>query len=159
MQNRIEKLSRDLTDKGYIADTSLATALVLMDALERPLLVEGEAGVGKTAMASALAASRGVELIRLQCYEGIDVSSALYEWDYPRQLLEMQALVHRDAGNTDDLYSEKYLLERPLLRAIRQPSSPVLLIDEIDRADEAFEAFLLEVLSEFSVSILSLIHI
>jgi len=153
MQTSIERLTRDLAEQGYIADSSLATALALMDTLERPLLVEGEAGVGKTAMAAALAASREAKLIRLQCYEGIDVSSALYEWDYPRQLLAMQALVHRGEGDTGELYSEKYLQERPLLQAIRQPKSPVLLIDEIDRADEAFEAFLLEVLSEFTVSI------
>jgi MoxR-like ATPase len=124
--------------------------------LDRPLLLEGEAGVGKTEVAKALAAVHGTSLIRLQCYEGLDQSTALYEWNYQRQLLAIRA---REAGGADpheveqDIFSERFLLERPLLAAIRRPDRPVLLIDEIDRADEEFEAFLLELLSDFQVSI------
>jgi MoxR-like ATPase len=139
---------------GYIADSELATAISLMEMLKRPLLLEGEAGVGKTEVAKALAKVHGTELIRLQCYEGLDQSAALYEWNYQRQLLAIQA--HR-GGQAEDIeeqiFSEKYLLERPLLAAIRRDEAPVLLIDEIDRADDEFEAFLLELLSDFQVSI------
>src|SRR6201999_803902 len=126
----------------------------LMQLLRRPLLLEGEAGVGKTEVAKALAGVHGTELIRLQCYEGLDQSAALYEWNYQRQLLAIQA--HRgDKADAieDQIFSEKYLLERPLLAAIRRAAPPVLLIDEIDRADDEFEAFLLELLSDFQVSI------
>ncbi len=149
---------QDIADRlaaiGYIADGELATALVLMDMLKRPLLVEGPAGVGKTEIAKALAALHGTELIRLQCYEGLDRSDALYEWNYQRQLLAITARDGQDAAATEaHVFSEDYLMERPLLAAIRRPIAPVLLIDEIDRADEEFEAFLLEVLSDFQVSI------
>ncbi|MGV8936674.1 MAG: AAA family ATPase [Allorhizobium sp.] len=153
------KLNRDdiaskLTDAGYIADGELATAISLMAFLKRPLLLEGEAGVGKTAVAAGLARLYDTKLIRLQCYEGLDQSAALYEWNYQRQLLAIQAHQGRDAAAVEDeIFSEKYLLERPLLSAIRQKVAPVLLIDEVDRADEEFEAFLLEILSEFQVSI------
>jgi MoxR-like ATPase len=145
-----------LAEVGYIADRDLATALWLMDFLGRPLLIEGEAGVGKTEVAKALAAVRSAELIRLQCYEGLDQNAALYEWNYQRQLLAIKA--HEGAGEHPDrveehIFSEKYLLERPLLAAIRRAAPPVLLIDEVDRADEEFEAFLLELLSDFQVSI------
>src|SRR3954469_9126023 len=147
-------IAERLAAAGYIADGELATAISLMQLLARPLLLEGEAGVGKTDVAKALAAVHATELIRLQCYEGLDQSAALYEWNYQRQLLAIQA--HRgDASGAieDQIFSEKYLLERPLLAAIRRASPPVLLIDEIDRADDEFEAFLLEFLSDFQVSI------
>ncbi len=145
-----------LAEVGYIADRDLATALWLMEFLGRPLLIEGEAGVGKTEVAKALAAVHQTELIRLQCYEGLDQNAALYEWNYQRQLLAIKA--HENAGEDPDrveehIFSEKYLLERPLLAAIRRVVPPVLLIDEVDRADEEFEAFLLELLSDFQVSI------
>ncbi len=145
-----------LATAGYIADSELATALWLMDFLKRPLLLEGEAGVGKTEVAKALAGVHGAELIRLQCYEGLDQNAALYEWNYQRQLLAIKA--RETAGENADsieehIFSEKYLLERPLLAAIRRPRPPVLLVDEIDRADEEFEAFLLELLSDFQVTI------
>jgi MoxR-like ATPase len=145
-----------LAAAGYVADGGLATAVWLMDFLKRPLLLEGEAGVGKTEVAKALAAMHGAELIRLQCYEGLDQNAALYEWNYQRQLLAIKA--HEGAGESADrieehIFSEKYLLERPLLAAIRRETPPVLLVDEVDRADEEFEAFLLELLSDFQVSI------
>jgi MoxR-like ATPase len=150
---RAEIASR-LVAAGYIPDAELVTAILLMQMLNRPLLLEGEAGVGKTAVAAALAAVHGTELIRLQCYEGLDQSAALYEWNYQRQLLAIQA---GQGGNAEALeshvFSEKYLLERPLLAAIRREKPPVLLIDEVDRADEEFEAFLLEMLSDYQVSI------
>jgi MoxR-like ATPase len=151
MKNR-EEIAQALAASGYIADGELATAISLMQLLRRPLLLEGEAGVGKTEVAKALARVHATELIRLQCYEGLDQSSALYEWNYQRQLLAIQA--HRGTGSIEDqVFSEKYLLERPLLAAIRRAQAPVLLIDEIDRADDEFEAFLLELLSDFQVSI------
>ena len=147
-------LNTKLSEAGYVADRELAMALHLMELLRRPLLLEGEAGVGKTEVAKALASVHGAELIRLQCYEGLDRADALYEWNYQRQLLAIQA---KSASGTavgeDDIFSERYLLERPLLRSIRQERPPVLLVDEIDRADEEFEAFLLELLSDFQVSI------
>ena len=147
-------LSERLTEAGYIAGRDLAMALHLMELLKRPLLLEGEAGVGKTEVAKALAAVHGAELIRLQCYEGLDRSDSLYEWNYQRQLLAIQAKsVSGTAVNEDDIFSERYLLERPLLRSIRQERPPVLLVDEIDRADEEFEAFLLELLSDFQVTV------
>src|SRR4249919_781228 len=153
MKNR-EEIAQALASTGYIADGELATAVSLMQLLRRPLLLEGEAGVGKTEVAKALASVHATELIRLQCYEGLDQSAALYEWNYQRQLLAIQA--HRgDKADAieDQIFSEKYLLERPLLAAIRRARPPVLLIDEIDRADDEFEAFLLELLSDFQVSI------
>lgn len=143
-----------LAETGYVADGGLATALALMDLLKRPLLLEGEAGVGKTEVAKALAAVHGTRLIRLQCHEGLDRADALYEWNYQRQLLAIKAREGAGARESEAaVFQEAYLLERPLLAAIRQPVAPVLLIDEIDRADEAFEAFLLELLSDFQVSI------
>jgi MoxR-like ATPase len=149
-----DEIAGRLADVGYIADPDLATALVLMDMLSRPLLIEGNAGVGKTEVAKALADVHGTNLIRLQCYEGLDQSAALYEWNYQRQLLAIKAREGGDADETETaIFSERYLLARPLLAAIRQDTAPVLLIDEIDRADEAFEAFLLELLSDFQVSI------
>jgi MoxR-like ATPase len=152
MKDRNE-IAEALAKSGYIADGELATAVSLMQRLRRPLLLEGEAGVGKTEVAKALASVHATELIRLQCYEGLDQSSALYEWNYQRQLLAIEA--HRGHADSieDQIFSEKYLLERPLLAAIRRATPPVLLIDEIDRADDEFEAFLLELLSDFQVSI------
>jgi MoxR-like ATPase len=148
-----EQIAERLAASGYIADGELATAISLMQLLKRPLLLEGEAGVGKTEVAKALASVHATELIRLQCYEGLDQSAALYEWNYQRQLLAIQA--HRGTADSieEQIFSEKYLLQRPLLSAIRRVKPPVLLIDEIDRADDEFEAFLLELLSDFQVSI------
>jgi len=156
MQITRDQISERLAAVGYIADRDIATALWLMEYLKRPLLLEGEAGVGKTEVAKALAAVHGAELIRLQCYEGLDQNAALYEWNYQRQLLAIKA--REGAGESADvieehIFSEKYLLERPLLAAIRRLDPPVLLVDEVDRADEEFEAFLLELLSDFQVSI------
>ncbi len=149
-----DEIARALAAAGYIADDELATAVSLMQLLRRPLLLEGEAGVGKTEVAKALATVHATELIRLQCYEGLDQSAALYEWNYQRQLLSIQAHHGGDADAIEEhIFSEKYLLERPLLAAIRRSTPPVLLIDEIDRADDEFEAFLLELLSDFQVSI------
>jgi MoxR-like ATPase len=133
----------------YLADRGLATSIFLALALSRPLLLEGEAGVGKTEVAKALAAMRGVELIRLQCYEGIDASQALYEWNYARQLLAIRAA----PAGLEDLFGPEFLVERPLLQALRAGERAVLLIDEVDRADDEFEAFLLEVLSDFQVTV------
>ena len=151
-----ETISDRLAAVGYVADRDIATALWLMDYLKRPLLLEGEAGVGKTEVAKALAAVHATELIRLQCYEGLDHNAALYEWNYQRQLLAIKTRegVGENADAIEEhIFSEKYLLERPLLAAIRRPVPPVLLVDEVDRADEEFEAFLLELLSDFQVSI------
>ena len=151
-----EQISDRLAAVGYVADRDIAIALWLMDFLKRPLLLEGEAGVGKTEVGKALAAVHAAELIRLQCYEGLDQNAALYEWNYQRQLLAIKTRegVGENADAIEEhIFSEKYLLERPLLAAIRRTSPPVLLIDEIDRADEEFEAFLLELLSDFQVSI------
>src|SRR6201996_4126513 len=150
----LNEIADRLAAVGYIADPSLATALVLMDMLGRPLLLEGEAGVGKTEVAKALAKVHGSELIRLQCYEGLDRNEAIYEWNYQSQLLAIKIRENSDVSALEEhIFSEKYLLERPILAAIRRAQAPVLLIDEIDRADEEFEAFLLEVLSDFQVSI------
>ncbi len=151
-----DRIAERLAAVGYVADRDLATALWLMDFLKRPLLLEGEAGVGKTEVAKALAAVHGTELIRLQCYEGLDQNAALYEWNYQRQLLAIKARegIGENADAIEEhIFSEKYLLERPLLAAIRRDVPPVLLVDEVDRADEEFEAFLLELLSDFQVSI------
>jgi len=150
-----EDLTSRLAEVGYIADETLAMALHLALRLKRPLLLEGEAGVGKTEIAKALAAMLAAPLIRLQCYEGLDANAAIYEWNYQRQLLAIKAHEHDEsADETEDrIFSERYLLKRPLLEAILQAEPPVLLIDEIDRADEEFEAYLLEVLSDFQVSV------
>ncbi|HET7252139.1 MAG TPA: MoxR family ATPase [Xanthobacteraceae bacterium] len=151
-----EAIADRLAAVGYIADRDIATALWLMEFLKRPLLLEGEAGVGKTEVAKALAAVHGAELIRLQCYEGLDQQAALYEWNYQRQLLAIKTRegIGENADAIEEhIFSERYLLERPLLAAIRREKPPVLLIDEVDRADEEFEAFLLELLSDFQVSI------
>ncbi|PWG62389.1 AAA family ATPase [Spiribacter halobius] len=145
-----------LAEAGYVADPALATTLALAEQLGRPLLLEGEAGVGKTAVAQALARLHGSRLIRLQCYEGLDLQSAVYEWDYQRQLLAIRLLEAEGRAGEDAeaaIFSERYLLRRPLLEAISATEPPVLLIDEIDRADEEFEAYLLEVLSEFQVTV------
>jgi MoxR-like ATPase len=151
-----ETIAARLAEVGYVADRDLATALWMMDYLKRPLLIEGEAGVGKTEVAKALALVHRAELIRMQCYEGLDASSALYEWNYQRQLIAIKA--REGSGESPEaietlIFSESYLLERPLLAAIRRETSPVLLIDEVDRADEEFEAFLLELLSDFQITI------
>lgn len=149
-----DEIARAFGEAGYIADSELAVAISLMEQLRRPLLLEGEAGVGKTEVAKALAIVHATELIRLQCYEGLDQSAALYEWNYQRQLLSIQARRGADLDVVEDqIFSEKYLLERPLLAAIRRERPPVLLIDEVDRADDEFEAFLLELLSDFQVTI------
>ena len=145
-----------LTAQDYIAERGLATAIFLALRLGKPLFLEGEAGVGKTEIAKVLASALSRPLIRLQCYEGLDTSAALYEWNYAAQLLHLRALEASGAAQEElqaTLFSEQFLLERPLLRAIRTTPAPVLLIDEVDRADEEFEAFLLELLSEFQVSI------
>ena len=156
MRPEIARLQADMRGFDYVAEPSIVTALHLARAMEKPLLVEGDAGVGKTEIAKVMAGVLGTELIRLQCYEGLDVTTALYEWNYQKQLLRLR--IAAEEGRGDDLedliFSRDYLLERPLLRAITVPDrSPVLLIDEIDRADEGFEAFLLEVLSDFQVTI------
>jgi MoxR-like ATPase len=147
-----ERMERE----GYVADPAIATALHLAVEMRKPLLIEGDAGVGKTEVAKVLSRLLGAELIRLQCYEGIDVQTALYEWNYPRQLLHMKAAEGSGASASAleaSIFSREYLLERPLLRALTQTAAPVLLVDEVDRADDGFEAFLLELLSEFQVSI------
>jgi MoxR-like ATPase len=144
-----EEVGEALAGERYLADRGLSTAVYLAATLEQPLLLEGEAGVGKTEVAKALAAAGGARLIRLQCHEGIDLHHALYDWDYPRQLLHLRA----EAATEDGLYSERFLLRRPLLEALLARERVVLLIDEVDRADDEFEAFLLEFLSDFQVSI------
>jgi MoxR-like ATPase len=152
----IIELQNSLLGAGYVIERSLAATILLMTDLGRPLLVEGDPGVGKTEIAKALARMRNTRLIRLQCYEGLDTYNALYEWNYQRQLLAIQrAEAGGHAADLDDdtLFSETYLLKRPLLEALTQDVAPVLLIDEIDRADAAFEAFLLELLSDYQVSI------
>jgi MoxR-like ATPase len=136
-----------LAGEHYLADPALSTAVYLATELEQPLLLEGEAGVGKTEVAKALAGATGARLIRLQCHEGVDLHHALYDWDYPRQLL------HLRAGDDEAVYSERFLLRRPLLEALQADEPVVLLIDEVDRSDDEFEAFLLEFLSDFQVSI------
>ena len=152
----IEDLRARFAAIGYVADAELAAAVRLMGMLARPLLLEGEAGVGKTEVAKAMAAVLDAELIRLQCYEGLDASNAVYEWNYQRQLLAIKIWETEGASaeaKEQHIFQREFLLERPLLRAITQPTPPVLLIDEIDRADEPFEAYLLELLSDFQVTI------
>jgi MoxR-like ATPase len=152
----VAELTRQLRDGGYLADRGLATTLLVSLSLRRPVLLEGEVGVGKTEVAKVLATVFGRKLIRLQCYEGISASQALYEWDYARQMLQIRALSAAEATDersVDQLFGPKFLLERPLLEAVRQGDRAVLLIDEVDRADDEFEAFLLEVLSDFQISI------
>ncbi|HEY7440406.1 MAG TPA: MoxR family ATPase [Acidimicrobiia bacterium] len=152
----VAEVRTQLAKHGYLADEGLATAVFLALSLERPLFLEGEAGVGKTEVAKVLARWTGGELVRLQCYEGIDAGQAVYEWDYSRQLLHLRAT---EAGgrevDEDELYSERFLVRRPLLSAIdgRSPVPPVLLVDEVDRADDEFEAFLLEILSDYTVTV------
>jgi MoxR-like ATPase len=149
-------LTAALRRGDYLADRGLATAAYVALSLNRPLLLEGEPGVGKTEIAKVLAAVLGRDLIRLQCYEGIDTGQALYEWDYARQLLHIRALSERglaDDGAVDRLFGPRFLLERPLLQAVRSGDRAVLLIDEVDRADDEFEAFLLEILSDFQITI------
>jgi MoxR-like ATPase len=152
----VTELTDGLRRGGYLADRGLATTLLVALSLHRPVLLEGEVGVGKTEAAKVLASSYGRKLIRLQCYEGIDTSQALYEWDYARQMLQIRALSERQLADdeaVDKLFGPKFLLQRPLLEAVQTGEQAVLLIDEIDRADDEFEAFLLEVLSDFQVSI------
>jgi MoxR-like ATPase len=150
----VESLQEGLARERYLADRGLATAIYLAVSLDKPLLLEGEAGVGKTEVAKVLASLLDRELIRLQCYEGIDASQALYEWNYSKQLIAVRAMQDvTDEARVEDLFGPEYLVERPLLAAIRAGSKAVLLVDELDRADDEFEAFLLEVLSEFAVTI------
>jgi MoxR-like ATPase len=152
-----DALVRNFERLGYIADRSLATVVYLITRLRKPLLIEGHAGLGKTEVAKVLASFLGTQLIRLQCYEGLDISSSVYEWNYQKQLLAIK--IQEGTGQTVEekerhIFSREFLLERPLLKSIlAQDASPVLLIDEIDRADEAFEAFLLELLSDFQISV------
>ena len=148
-----QTLKAEMQHHGYVASDDLAMAVHLALSLGRPLLLEGAACVGKTEVARVLAAVKGTDLIRLQCYEGLDASHAIYEWNYQRQLLAIQAAGDSAAEVEKRIFSEEYLLERPLLAAILRPSPPVLLIDEIDRADEEFEAYLLEILSDFAITI------
>jgi MoxR-like ATPase len=150
----VEELRASLRQQAYLADRGLATAIYLAVSLDKPLLLEGEAGVGKTEVAKALAGTLNRGLIRLQCYEGIDASQALYEWNYSRQLIAVRALqTAQPQASVEDLFGEDFLVERPLLAALRAGDHAVLLVDELDRADDEFEAFLLEVLSEFAVTV------
>jgi len=154
----VDELETALRDARYLPDHGLATALWLALAMQRPLLLEGEAGVGKTELAKVLASSLDARLIRLQCYEGLDVNTAVYEWNYPRQMLEIRLLEARgeaDRASAHDIFGPEFLIRRPLLQALEATDGepPVLLIDEIDRADEEFEAYLLEILSDFQVSV------
>ena len=158
----VDAVLERLDEHQYLADRGLATSIFLAAELERPLLLEGDAGVGKTEVAKVIAAATGAELIRLQCYEGIDVSQALYEWNYTRQLLHLRTAEATGAASgavadelEDELFTDRFLIRRPLLQAIdhRSNTPPVLLIDEVDRADDEFEAFLLEALSDYSVTV------
>jgi len=148
----VEELEAALERAGYLPDRGLATALFLAVRLEKPLLLEGEAGVGKTEAAKALARVLGARLVRLQCYEGLDVSQAVYEWNYARQLLHIRA-AQEGTVSEDELFGERFLIRRPLLEAVTSADRVALLIDEVDRADEEFEAFLLELLSDFQLTI------
>jgi MoxR-like ATPase len=152
----VKELTETLRRGDYLADRGLATAVFVAMSLQRPILLEGEVGVGKTELAKVLSSVFGRKLIRLQCYEGIDTNQALYEWDYARQLLYIRALSDRDVTGeeaVEKLFGPRFLLERPLMQAIQAGDQAVLLIDEVDRADDEFEAFLLEVLSDFQISI------
>lgn len=149
----VDQMEGALREEGYLPDRGLATAIYLALSLDRPLLLEGEAGVGKTEVAKVLSSLLGRRLIRLQCYEGIDASQALYEWNYSRQLIAVRAAGDVGETNVEELFGPQFLLERPLLEAIRAGSKAVLLVDELDRADDEFEAFLLEILSEFAVTV------
>ena len=155
----VDDLQASLARQHYVADRAIAVSAFLALKLQRPLFLEGEAGVGKTSLASALAATLGTDLIRLQCYEGLDISHAVYEWNYPRQILEIRLLEGAHAldprAAERELFTDTFLIKRPLLRAIEQTRErpPVLLIDEIDRADEEFEGYLLELLSDFQITI------
>jgi MoxR-like ATPase len=154
----IEAIERGFLTRDYVADRSLATAVFLALELDRPLFVEGEAGVGKTELAKVLASVLETRLIRLQCYEGLDVNNAVYEWDYPRQMLAIRLLEARgraEQATTRDIFGPEFLIKRPLLQALEpvDGKAPLLLIDEVDRADEEFEAYLLEILSDFQVSV------
>lgn len=156
LKTDISRFHNLLEQQHYIADESIATALFLAEALRKPLLVEGPAGVGKTEIAKVLASALDTDLIRLQCYEGLDVHSAMYEWDYQRQLLHLK--LDEGSGKTTEersasIFGEEFLFKRPLLQAITHDRAPVLLIDELDRADEEFESFLLELLSEWQITI------
>lgn len=159
LRRSIEEIVVAFRERGYICDRSLATTVFLALELERPLLLEGEAGVGKTELAKVLADVLGTRLIRLQCYEGLDVNTAVYEWNYPRQMLEIRLLEARgeiDRAKAHDIFGPEFLIRRPLLQALEASADgepPVLLIDEIDRADEEFEAYLLEILSDFQVTV------
>ncbi len=159
LPNSVDETLSMLAEGEYVAERSLATALYLSLGLDRPLFLEGEAGVGKTEIAKVLSETLGRRLIRLQCYEGLDVSSAVYEWNYPRQMIQIRlaeaAGEQSTTGLSDEIFSKNFLIERPLLQALQPDDSgpPVLLIDELDRADEPFEAFLLEVLSDFQITI------
>ena len=152
----VQELTDTLRQGNYLADRGLATAVFVAMSLQRPILLEGEVGVGKTELAKVVSSVFGRKLIRLQCYEGIDTNQALYEWDYARQLLYIRALSDRDIGGeeaVEKLFGPRFLLERPLMQAVKEGDQAVLLIDEVDRADDEFEAFLLEVLSDFQISI------
>jgi MoxR-like ATPase len=157
--NSIDETQALLAEGQYVAERSLATAVFLALRMQRPLFLEGEAGVGKTEIAKVLASALGRKLIRLQCYEGLDIASAVYEWNYPRQMIEIRLTEAEGAASRDklekDIFSERFLIRRPLLQALEGPqgSPPVLLIDELDRTDEPFEAYLLEVLSDFQITI------
>jgi MoxR-like ATPase len=158
MINTIEEVEERFAGEGYIADRTLATTIYLAGVLGKPIFLEGEPGVGKTEVAKVMAQILGTELIRLQCYEGLDANTALYEWNYPRQMLELRLEEARGIEKDEigsNIFSEEFLLKRPLLRAIQEggENPPVLLIDEVDRSDEEFEAFLLEVLSDFQITI------
>ncbi len=149
----VDAVGEALAAQGYLADRALAMSVYLARAVDQPLLLEGEAGVGKTEVARALAAATGAELIRLQCHEGIDVHHALYDWDHPRQLLALRAAEIGSGGSEVDLWSERFLIRRPLMAALEADGPVVLLIDEVDRADDAFEALLLELLADFAVTV------
>lgn len=156
MQNRLQEISDNLVRQGYVPDDRICMSIQLSQMLKKPLLIEGPAGVGKTAIARAMAAIMKTELIRLQCYEGLDANQAIYEWNYQRQLLQIKLMEAEQVSLKDKeeaIFSRKFLMERPLLKAINTTKPSVLLIDEVDRADEEFESFLLELLSEWQITI------